>query len=244
MSEKQEGNKSFTKDDKHDPPERDFPKYTPTMMTYPPRTQLFPDNERRRVLISSSSSSQPYYRKQMYLPSSYVKIDIENEKIPMVDIDDYEKDLGDDKIRKFGPLIMWNINALCNFIMLLGCGILLYFYYKSSVQSGYVILAKAYIIVFFVIEMIVRIINLLQMKYYDLYFVFCNGLGILCFKKESYLAFSTEWIEVSQIIKLADTADNTCFIIPSLFLLHLITYYMISRDDPTDTTSVANLVCN
>ncbi|CAI2163637.1 12428_t:CDS:2 [Funneliformis geosporum] len=231
MSEK-EGNKSFAKDDKHDPPEWDFPKYTQTVMTYPPRTQIFPENEKRRIQYSSTSSSHPFNRKQMYLPSSYINIDIENDRIPMVDIDDYEKDLGDDKIKKFGPLIMWIINALCNFIMLFGCGLLLYFYYKSSVQSSYVTLAKAYIIVFFVIEIIVRTINLLQMKYYDLNFVFYNGLGVLCFKKESYLAFSTEWIEVSQIIRLADTADNTCFIIPSLFLLHLITYYMVYKDDP------------
>lgn len=62
-------------------------------------------------------------------------------------------------------------------------------------------------------------------------------------KKESYLIFSSKWIELSQVIRLADIADNTCFIIPTLFLLHIILYYLIHREDPKDISYDINNIC-
>ncbi|RIA79923.1 hypothetical protein C1645_27889 [Glomus cerebriforme] len=115
--------------------------------------------------------------------------------------------------------------------------------FQSSVQSDYVLFAKIFIIIFLIIELLVRIINLLQMKNYDSYFDFGDCLGILCIKKESYLVFSSEWIELSQIIKLADIADDTCFIIPTLFLLHIIIYFIVHKEDPTDTSYSVDNIC-
>lgn len=51
--------------------------------------------------------------------------------------------------------------------------------FKSSIQSDYVQFAKIVIIIFLIIELMVRIINLLQMNYYDYNFGLGDCLGIL-----------------------------------------------------------------
>ncbi|CAB4382324.1 unnamed protein product [Rhizophagus irregularis] len=207
------------------------------------------DNFTTRGQISPTPT--PYYTGEYYTGNNdykmtpHMRID-DDRRIPIVDISDDEKDDREVKMKngkRFGPLIIWEINAWCNFVMLFGCGTLLFFYFKSSIQSDYVQFAKIVIIIFLIIELMVRIINLLQMNYYDYNFGLGDCLGILFIKKESYLIFSNKWIELSQIIRLADIADNTCFIIPTLFLLHIILYYLIHREDPKDTSYDIDSIC-
>ncbi|GBC10019.1 hypothetical protein RclHR1_09290002 [Rhizophagus clarus] len=255
--EEEDNNKSSKLNTKDDEDLRNSPVFTSTVT--PPPTVLkklpTPSSDNFKTRGQTSSTITPihqYYIGEYYTGNKdykitpHMRID-DDQRIPIVDISDDEKDDRVVKIknrRRYGPSIIWEINAWCNFVMLFGCGALLFFYFKSSIQSDYVQMAKIFIIIFLILELIVRIINLLQMKYYDYNFGLGDCLGILLIKKESYLIFSSKWIELSQVIKLADTADDTCFIIPALFLLHIILYFLIRREDPKDTSYVNDNICH
>ncbi|POG63890.1 hypothetical protein GLOIN_2v519004 [Rhizophagus irregularis DAOM 181602=DAOM 197198] len=120
------------------------------------------DNFTTRGQISPTPT--PYYTGEYYTGNNdykmtpHMRID-DDRRIPIVDISDDEKDDREVKMKngkRFGPLIIWEINAWCNFVMLFGCGTLLFFYFKSSIQSDYVQFAKIVIIIFLIIELMLR----------------------------------------------------------------------------------------
>ena len=139
-TEKEEDNKSFKLDVKDDED------VTTQTVTPPPPTALKKspppsfDSAKKRFFPTPTpiyTPSQYYVTSQMYDPTltSHVGID-DDQKIPIVDIGDGGIDVKEEKIKngkRFGPLIMWQANACCNFIMLFGCGILLIRYFKVLV---------------------------------------------------------------------------------------------------------------
>jgi hypothetical protein len=93
------------------------------------------DNFKTRGQISPTPK---YYTGEYYTGNNDYKITPQmriddDQRIPIVDISDDEKDDREVKIKngkRFGPSIIWEINAWCNFVMLFGCGALLFFYFK------------------------------------------------------------------------------------------------------------------
>ncbi|KAF0409674.1 hypothetical protein F8M41_008343 [Gigaspora margarita] len=91
---------------------------------------------------------------------------------------------------------LWALTALANLGIVIGCGFLVYYYINSSIQSIYENIAKYVIIVYLVLE-------------------------VLLFKKEGYILFGRVRLTDDQIVKLANAADSTCFIIMTLFIIHI-----------------------
>ncbi|CAG8593714.1 4957_t:CDS:2, partial [Dentiscutata heterogama] len=113
---------------------------------------------------------------------------------------------------------LWALTALANLGIVIGCGFLVYYYINSSIQSIYEIIAKYVIILYLVLEGVFRLVNAFQIHdFTEGRFRLHEGiLVLLC-----YLLFGRVQLTDSQIIKLANAADSTCFIIMTLFAMHL-----------------------
>lgn len=144
--EEEDSNKSTKLDTKDNEDFKNSPVSASTVT--PPPTVLkkssTPSSDKfktRGQIPPTPTPTSKYYTGEYYTGNNdykitpHMRIDDDQRKL-IVDISDDEKDDREVKMKngkRFGPLIIWEINAWCNFVMLFGCGTLLFFYFKVKV---------------------------------------------------------------------------------------------------------------
>ncbi|RHZ80594.1 hypothetical protein Glove_134g62 [Diversispora epigaea] len=138
--------------------------------------------------------------------------------------------------------ICWSFIACLNLYLLIGSGVLIFYYIISSIQSSYEKIAKYILIAYIIMELVCRMIAIYHIHDFLKSDVgLFESLAVILFKKEGYFLFGKKRLSKNQIIILSDVSENLNFILLILFTIHLWLY--LKESNPIlNTTETSRIV--